>query len=522
MNSDGNRFRLGRGDSASRIVACIASLGNVDRLPARKVSSRFFDTFDWRLYGSGKAISVGPGRQGPEIQIFEKQGDRLLGAVPGDLSTGFSSDFPEGRLRDLVQDIIGVRRLLPRLDLISQQTVIALRDGEGKSVLRLAVETCSAQPPDGKPAKRLGTYLTMEAVRGYGGAYEKARKQLENRFALGPAEKSLYLDGLQAIGVTPGDYSSKLQLALEPAMTAAEASRLIHLTLLDTLSRNETGAAGNIDPEFLHDFRVAGRRIRSALAQLDKGVLPPAVIARAKTDFRWICQQTNHMRDLDVYLIDFPDLQDPLPDSYRPHLKPFHEFLSAQSRKEARRVAAMLRGRRYRKICDDWRTYLTVGFGKDRKAEFTDTPVRNLADARIWRAFRRALKEGATIGVEAPAEALHALRISCKKLRYLLEFFQSLYPPDEIGVLIRSLKKLQDVLGEFQDSEIQSLAIVNFGREMAAANRAPVETQMAMGMVAESILRRQGAARSAFHGRFEAFSGEEIVAAAKELFRDRE
>ena len=68
----------------------------------------------------------------------------------------------------------------------------------------------------------------------------------------------------------------------------------------------------------------------------------------------------------------------------------------------------------------------------------------------------------------------------------------------EVSGLIKALKGLQNVLGEFQDTEIQSQAIIDFGKEMAAANTAPVETQMAMGMVAESILKRQRAARAAF------------------------
>jgi len=182
----------------------------------------------------------------------------------------------------------------------------------------------------------------------------------------------------------------------------------------------------------------------------------------------------------------------------------------------------MIRGKRYLKIRDDWRAYLTRGFKKDKKADHADTPVRRLADGRIWKAYRRVMKEGGAIDDNSPAEALHNLRIDCKKLRYLLEFFQSLYPPRRFRALVKSLKAFQNVLGEFQDTEVQSLAILELGRKMAAAGVAPTETQMAMGMVAESILLRQGAAREAFYDRFDAFARPEVKASFANLFKHKE
>jgi len=49
------------------------------------------------------------------------------------------------------------------------------------------------------------------------------------------------------------------------------------------------------------------------------------------------------------------------------------------------------------------------------------------------------------------AEKLHEPGKTCKKLRYLMEFFQGLYPVTKIGELILVLKGLQDKLGAFND-----------------------------------------------------------------------
>jgi CHAD domain-containing protein len=329
----------------------------------------------------------------------------------------------------------------------------------------------------------------------------------------------LFTEGLRVLGQQPGDYSSKLQLALDPVMTAGEASRRIHLNLVDTLERNEDGTARNIDSEFLHDFRVAIRRIRSALSQIDKTVLPVDVVATAKQDFRWVGQQTNRMRDLDVYLIAFPGYRAGLPAEYRRALDPFHDHLAKESRRESRKIAAMIGNQDYRKIRDRWRRYVSTTEPSPEDGPDAMTPVRELANARIWKAYRRLIREGSAIDDDSPNAMLHDLRITGKKLRYLLEFFQSLYPKDELNKLVSALKKLQNVLGDFQDSEVQSHAIRDFAREMAEGGSVPVETQMAMGMVAESILTRQSAARSAFHSRFVEFASPEVREIFVRLFK---
>ena len=227
------------------------------------------------------------------------------------------------------------------------------------------------------------------------------------------------------------------------------------------------------------------------------------------------------MRDLDVYLINYPNLERGLPAPYQQSLQTFRDYLIMQSRQEEKNIARMIRGARYRKIRDNWRAYLTTGYDNHKKTELADTPVTVLADARIWKVYCRVMKEGGAIDDASPPSALHNLRITCKKLRYLLEFFQSLYPPDDIKALIKSLKTFQNVLGELQDTEVQSQAILNYGRQMTAADAAPVETQMAMGMVAETILQRQDIVRSEFNERFREFSRADVEASYQTLFRNQ-
>lgn len=515
-------FKVRKDLSVNRIAAALEPLGSVEVARTRNAKTQYFDTFDWRLFDAGFSVCAGLGIEGSEIHLLDNTNCTTLATISGQLATGFASDFPNSKMRNNIERVIDMRRLLPRLTIFSQRVLFTVRDKEGKGIFGAVLEKSRAQRPKGGRTIALGTFLTLKPVKGYAKAGARAHGMLENDVALTLLDKPLQFDAFEALDIKPGDYSSKLKLQLDPAMTMLDAVRTVHLTLLETMERNEIGTAENIDPEFLHDFRVAIRRTRSALSQLDKGVLSSALITKAKRDFQWISQKTNQMRDLDVYLIDFPSLQAPLPDPYKGYLQPFRNYLEVRNQKESKRVAAMVTGERYRNIRFGWQAYFTEGYKNQRPTEMAQAPVKALADARIWKAYRKAMKEGSAIEDHSPATDLHDLRITCKKLRYLLEFFQSLYPPEETSRLIKAVKAFQNILGEFQDTEVQSRAILDFGKEMAEANAVPVETHMAMGMVAESILNRQGAARADFKNRFDAFSQDVVVASFAKLFKNTE
>jgi CHAD domain-containing protein len=144
-------------------------------------------------------------------------------------------------------------------------------------------------------------------------------------------------------------------------------------------------------------------------------------------------------------------------------------------------------------------------------------PIAELADSRIRKVFKRVRKEGAAIYEDSPAEALHELRKDCKKLRYLIEFFQSLYPKPEIRELIKQLKILLDNLGEFQDLQVQAEALEDFGEQMLKEG-APARTLMAMGILVGQLLTRQVQAREEFFNLFNQFSSEQNVQAFNQLF----
>ncbi len=129
-----------------------------------------------------------------------------------------------------------------------------------------------------------------------------------------------------------------------------------------------------------------------------------------------------------------------------------------------------------------------------------------MAGKKTWRVYRKAIKQGTAIRPGTPATSLHQLRKTCKKLRYLNEFFQNLYPKNKVRELISSLKILQDNLGEFQDLVVQRISLQQFILAMEEETGLTSETRHAMELLVFKLEQRNKQVRIEFAERFEKFS----------------
>jgi CHAD domain-containing protein len=143
--------------------------------------------------------------------------------------------------------------------------------------------------------------------------------------------------------------------------------------------------------------------------------------------------------------------------------------------------------------------------------------IKQLADLRIWKVYQRVIKQGSLINDLSAPEALHDLRKTCKKLRYLIEFFQSLYSPVAIKTLLKTLKELQELLGDFQDCAVQEQALKDFSVEMMQSGY-PSQTFLATGVLVQVLDAKRCKARHDFAKCFALFAGFENRAVFTSLF----
>jgi CHAD domain-containing protein len=260
-----------------------------------------------------------------------------------------------------------------------------------------------------------------------------------------------------------------------------------------------------VDTEFLHDLRVAVRRTRALQREL-RGVFAPEPLTRFREGFRRLQEVTGPTRDLDVYLLGFDRFREVLPGNLGGDLDPLAEVLADERRRAQRKMSRALCSDRAATLLADWSAYLEelVQSPVDDRPD-ARTPIGELAGARIQKVYRQMVKRGRALEDASPAEALHDLRKQGKELRYLLEFFAVLYPDDVVRPMVKRLKSLQDVLGSFQDSEVQAGMLLAH-REAVGARENGAAALMAMGLLVDRLERDQLAARAEFGKCFASFA----------------
>ena len=443
---------------------------------AKRVSyTTLLDTFDWRLYHNNRYLH--------EYKPFRKSATRILTSIKEQQEV----DQTE------IEKIIEMRILLPQIKIKNQQTQYDVLDTERKTVARLIVDASTTLP----------LVIKLVALRGYQKPYNQVKKLIESNTELSILKEPITIKALVLQNKKIGDYNTKLNFKLKPKAPILKTTQKIQQHLLSTIEANINGVKQNIDSEFLHDFRVAVRRTRSALTQI-KGVFSIEQTLLFKTNFAEFGQKTGAVRDLDVYLLAFNDYQHSLPENFQPALLAFKDFLIQQHQIEQRKLKQFLNSPDFKNKIILWRNFLTQK--QAQYGENSDCPSLAFANQGIWKLYKKVKKQGNQINQDSPASALHDLRKSCKKLRYIMEFFSSLYP-SEINHQIKHLKKLLDNLGDFQDFEVQAQQLEKFATEMAQqkALKIEVNTYLAMGILVKGLIERQNQARADFSVIFKQF-----------------
>lgn len=510
-------FRLDDTANGRRIFETVGRLFIQNHRSRESRSATYFDSFDWRIFRQGGMLRAQSDGRSKILSWVRTDGTEIQRTSITD-KPAFVWDLPLGGLRDGLEGVLEMRRLLPLFTIEALTETLSLLDSRHKTVARLQLQQSKAHPLRGdRPTANLPMILMASPIRGYDGHFEHLLQALQEEH-LEPFEEDEFDLGAAAAGLRPGSYSRRLELQLEPDMRSDEALRAILKRLLQVMQLNEQGLREGLDSEFLHDFRVSVRRTRSALTQL-KGVLPPERAAHFRAEFSWLGQITGPTRDLDVYLLKMPEYRASLPERLREDLDPLDEFLHRHQKIEHQELVQLLETQRYQSLLADWEDFLEQPLIDDSERPEGATPILDLASRRIWKSSRKVFKKGGAIGPDTPAQALHRLRIECKKLRYLLEFFRSLYPAEQLQPLISALKRLQDNLGAFNDLEVQQETLRTFARTMLAERIGTANSLMAMGRLVERLEQRQVEERRIFQRRFDRFSSRKNRRSFKQLFK---
>jgi CHAD domain-containing protein len=138
---------------------------------------------------------------------------------------------------------------------------------------------------------------------------------------------------------------------------------------------------------------------------------------------------------------------------------------------------------------------------------------------RILRLDRRLVHHAMAIHDKTPADALHEVRIEAKKLRYMIDATHSLHDRHDVDRIIDSLKRVQTVLGDFNDAQVQERNLLGSGRALVEAGAGESGTLLTVGRLAESARNRAVSLRAQVNRELSRFCKDGIRAEFNRLFK---
>jgi len=533
------------GSVAAALAEGVGALAQAEG-DGRPLRLRFYDSFDGRLHAAGLLlVHRDDDRPDGRLLLLERDSGRTRASLPHPplVAPTLALELPGGTLREELARVLDVRALLQLAELCARTVPLTLRDELGRAVARGELLEPVANGAAVAPRVR----LALAPLRGLEGELSRLRgRLLELGFA--PAPRLLVDELVLARGGSPGGVSSKVSVELVSGQRADAAAVAVLRRLAEVMDRNREGACAGVDPEFLHDFRVALRRTRSVLRQL-REVFPPAERERFRAELRWLQRATGPARDLDVYVLEWPATSELVAEPWRALLEPVAAALRDRRELARRDCAAALTGERALRLRADWAELLDrlVSLPDDQRPAAA-RPIGELAGERIRRVYRRMVKRGRAIGPDSPPSEYHELRKQGKELRYLLELFgRPLFSERSVLPLIDALKRLQNVLGRHQDREVQIAMLRSLADELAGRERSGIaqggerrgaveggerrgaveggelpggaQTLLATGVLIARLHDDELAARAEFERAFVRFASKRVRRLVRETFR---
>ena len=210
------------------------------------------------------------------------------------------------------------------------------------------------------------------------------------------------------------------------------------------LQANLSGAINGDDPEYLHQLRIALRRLRTVLS-LAASLAPDETLAHLRQEFAALGRNLGVLREQDVFIDETlrPLLQQ------RPGHTGLHALLALSAGQRDAAIAE-IRAPHWQHHVQDMILRLALWLQGDY---WLQTPLQGAAEDMQKQGLRRRVKrflKHAQAPDPADPASLHRLRILAKKVRYFLELF-GLYKSSG-GALHDALVSLQTKLGEYNDT----------------------------------------------------------------------
>jgi CHAD domain-containing protein len=407
-----------------------------------------------------------------------------------EIRLSLDGDGVPAELRELLRGAVRGQPLVQVATIVTDRSVQRLLDADGRRLAEIDDDRVHASV-----AGEAATASSWREVE-----VELDDVEVELLYALGKR--------LRRAGARPADSGSKLARAL-PGDRIEAGTRRRRLRAGDVVSayiaeQQRVILAGDLalrrgDDSVIHKTRVATRRLRSTLRSFST-LFPTGRADPLDAELRWFAALLGEVRDRQVLQKRLDGMVAALPDTLT--LGPVRARIDTELRREQTEhwntLRAELNGDRYLALLSDLANWVeeppqtTKAHGQ---AKLILKLVRR-AERKVGRRLQRANTTG-------DVHQLHGARKAAKRARYAAEAAEPVIGSGASAKQAKRYQKLQDLLGEHQDSLVSAGVLRRLG---AVSGSTEGENGFAFGILYEREAENARAAREKAHRKAKKYS----------------
>lgn len=236
---------------------------------------------------------------------------------------------------------------------------------------------------------------------------------------------------------------------LDQHTSVANALQSMIWSCLQHLQANVSGTVRESDDEYLHQVRIALRRLRVVLGIAAK-YRADAELESLRANIGELGTALGLSREWDVFVTQtLPAIQKH--SDANAGLKTIAQQSEKLRQHYHQRVHAALQNGEFQRLLLRFGAWMNGNYWRDTG---NAKNLSNFSAKILHKRARKVRQHGESVLQAADAKQLHVLRIACKNLRYSADLFSSLYGEGKSKRYLDALAKLQDRLGEFNDHAV--------------------------------------------------------------------
>lgn len=447
-------------DAPKPPLDALAGVAGLAAPESQHIEAAYFDTASLALAGRGIALHRQAGGEGAGWHLELPSG-------PGGHREVSEPVGPDGEgvpeaLRRLVRAHVRDAPLLSVAQVATERSSIALLGADASVLARFCDDRIESRPLLGEAPPLVWREWALQCV-GSGGALAEAAGDLLRAHGAVPAAHRPQLSRVLP-GLPPRPAQPAQPRRAGPAWAVLVHYLWVQLEALKEMDR----AVREGEAEGVHKFRVAARRMRSALATY-AALVDAGTAEQLRGELRWVAGEVGAARDLEVMRQRFSALLSAeAPGSPMGQVtKLIDEELGSRQRAALARGLAALDNPRYFRLLDALDAFVShpplEAVAARKAAKVTPRCLCRDLD-RLRRAVAAAEEAAGTAGDD---QILHEVRKRAKRLRYAAESADGVLGR-RAGLLAGEAARIQETLGEHHDTVVSRALLSDLGNDASA------------------------------------------------------